>query len=468
MTETVKRLLPTPAPGALGALSPLAALLALLPAAAPLAAQDFPGVELGLQYENAAQALAVQGFTGRFGGARVAPRVEAIVARDLRYSDRLAVLASISAEVTGTGIDYAFWDDLQAVWLVTGTVEGSGDGYVFVVELHDVPFGELRETGRFRLPAEDDPDFRMAVHRVSDEIVRWVTGRPGMAATRIAFPMKRGTGPTDLWVIDSDGENLRRLTNIGDRGIVWSPAWHPSGERLLYVGKTDEGVDLYELDLGTGRSEKIPIDRPGQIMTPTYSPDGNTIAFAVRDGSLSGIFTYNMARRCCLEALTIGRRVDISPTYSPDGRLIAFNSDRLGSTVPQIYVMPASGEDGRNAELLSPYAPDQKGYYTSPEWSPDGELVAFHGKIGRLGRYHILLARMADQGRRITQLTSDGNNEDPSWAPDGRHLVFAGARDWGQGLFIIDSATGATRQLEATRGYAVTSPSWSPPLGNRN
>ena len=50
-------------------------------------------------------------------------------------------------------------------------------------------------------------------------------------------------------------------------------------------------------------------------------------------------------------------------------------------------------------------------------------MVAFHGQIRR-GTYHILVARMQDKGRRVRQLTWEGNNEDPSWAPDGRHLVF--------------------------------------------
>jgi TolB protein len=121
-------------------------------------------------------------------------------------------------------------------------------------------------------------------------------------------------------------------------------------------------------------------------------------------------------------------------------------------------VMPAGGGQ---AETLSPYEYGSRGYYTSPDWSPDGNLVAFHGRVRR-GTYHILVADMKTDGRRLQQLTWEGNNEDPSWAPDGRHLVFAGERRWGFGLFVVDVATGRLRPLLS--GQRVGLPDWSPAL----
>ena len=66
--------------------------------------------------------------------------------------------------------------------------------------------------------------------------------------------------------------------------------------------------------------------------------------------------------------------------------------------------------------------------------------------------------------QQLLQLTREGNNEDPSWAPDGRHIVFVGERDWGKGLFVVDSATGAVRPI--LRGVDVGEPDWSPSLEN--
>ena len=73
------------------------------------------------------------------------------------------------------------------------------------------------------------------------------------------------------------------------------------------------------------------------------------------------------------------------------------------------------------------------------------------------------MADIEDRGRRLRQLTREGNNEDPSWAPDARHLVFVGTRDWGTGLMVVDTATGRVRML--LRGFDVRVPEWSPSLG---
>ena len=184
---------------------------------------SIPGVSLGLVYENQPQpALAIQPFTGRFGGAGLVDEVEVIIGRDLRNSDRFEVLDSLPPALVGNVVDYALWDRLGAVWLITGQVEGTGEGYVLILELHDVVYGQSVERGRFRIPAEADGDFRMAVHRASDELVRWATGDPGMAASRIAFTMTDNEGNKDIYVIDSDGENLDRITNYRD--LTLSPA----------------------------------------------------------------------------------------------------------------------------------------------------------------------------------------------------------------------------------------------------
>jgi TolB protein len=417
---------------------------------------SIPGVRLGLLYETGVfqPPIAFMPFEGRMGGEALAGQVEAIVARDLRYSDRYRVMDSSPPVLRGETIDYTLWDRLGAVWLLTGRVEGSGSAFVLVLELHDVVYGQVKEQGRFRLPDAASPDFRMAVHRASDEVVRWTFGEPGMAASRIAFTMLQN-GAEELYVADSDGENLQRVTNHGD--VVLSPAWSPDGRRVLYSSAADGAWELYELDVATRRTRKVPGLRSG-VHTAAYHPDGERIALSADEPRGRQLYTYNLARGCCLTQLTTGTRDDLSPTFSPDGRFVAFNSNRLGDAVPQIFYMPAEGGD---AELISPYDYGQQGYYTSPDWSPFGNLVAFHGKVGRYGPFQILVARMGERGR-LTQLTWEGNNEDPSWAPDGRHLVFKGERQWGKGLFVVDTVTGVIRTILA--GVDVSVPQWSPPL----
>ncbi|RMH18301.1 MAG: hypothetical protein D6701_06560 [Gemmatimonadetes bacterium] len=426
---------------------------------------SIPGVTLGLVYETESRpALAVMPFQAEPGLEDLAERVGAIVARDLRYSDRFEILDSLPQALAGT-VDYQLWDQLGAVWLVTGRLEPDGDRVRLVLQLHDVVFGEIHEQRRYPLLSEDHPDFRMSVHVASDDVVESVTGDPGIAATRIAFSRRSLDGQTqDLFVIDSDGENLRRLTRHNT--ISLGPDWSPDGTRLVYTSfrpSIEEGRwGIFEIDLRSGEEREIRPNRAGQLGTPVYTPDGRRLAFSVRGSGRTGIFTYDLARDCCLQHVTGGNWEDLSPTFSPDGRWMAFNSSRLGTATPQIFVMPARGGE---PDLVSPYLAGHRGYYTSPDWSPRGDLLAFHGRTGRFGRYQILVGDVSGEVgrlRRLTQLTWEGNNEDPSWAPDGRHLVFIGRRDWGTGLMIVDSATGEIRML--LRGVDVRVPDWSPPL----
>lgn len=441
-------------------------LLPLLMVVAPgVAAQDveerFPGVSLGLLFEGRTQpVIAIQPFEG---GA-VAERAENIVARNLRYSNRFQVMDSIPAAFTRgrDTVDYALWDQLGADWLVTGRLEGAG---TLVLEVHDVIYREVRDSARFPVPAPDHSDFRLSVHIASDAIVQWVFNEPGIAASRIMFARRMDDGSQDLWMVDADGENLQRVTRDrpeeGGHPIAMSPAWSPDGRRVVYTSFRSGLPRVYELNLDTGERRSVPEFMSGDFITPTFLPDGERIAFAVNAGRQSGIFTYNIRQQCCVEEIMRGRWEDISPTFSPDGSQFAFNSNRLGVGAPQIYRMPLRGGQ---PTIVSPYLFERPGFYTSPDWSPVGDRIAFHGRIDRRGTHHILVSEVGRRGR-IVQLTRDGNNQDPSWAPDGRHLVFAAERNWGRALMIVDTETGATRTLVS--GMVARMPSWSPSLGVR-
>jgi len=420
---------------------------------------SFPGVRLGLLYETSYQpVLAIKPFSSRFGGGGVDVQTQAIIGRDLRNSDRFELLDSLPASLVGEGIDYTLWDQLGATWLLSGQVEGLGEGYVLVLDLHNVVYAEVREQAQFTLPDPASEHYRMAVHRVSDQIVEWIFDEPGMAASRIAFSRVLDGGAQEIYIVDSDGENLRRITNHGD--ISKSPAWHPSGEKLAYVRSVDfTPHKIFERDLRTGRETMLNPGREGQQATPAYHPNGRELAFGLMGYNRTGLFSYDVERDCCLTHIQGGRWEDISPSFSPDGTRLAFNSNRLGTHIPQVYVVSARGGQ---ADLISPYVPGSPGYFTSPDWSQTGEHVAFHGRIDRYGRYQILVAEVGSRNTRVSQLTAEGNNEDPSWAPDGRHLVFSGERSYGYGLFIVDAGTGRIRPLVSN--IRPGPPEWSSSL----
>jgi TolB protein len=426
--------------------------------AGPLLAQrqDLPpGVQLETRYTLANRpALAVQPFASAEAVAATAGEVTAIVENDLRLSNRFQILPTPERLATAPTVDYAAWNSLNVVYLVAGEVTALPQGFQLRVTVHDVVYGTVRQTRSFALPLASSPDFRLAVHVASDEIVRWITNQPGMAASRIAFVRQNMNGRYDLLVVDSDGENLRRI--FGSEMDIYSPTWSPDGRRLAYTMRQAEGWRLVERDMATGQTRTIH-STPGLIVTPTYSPDGSRMVFGVWVGGGVNLHEFDLSGNCCLRRITETRAgVDnMSPTFSPDGRRLAFFSNRAGWQ--HIYVMPAGGG---NATILSPLG--ERVAYNAPAWSPTGSQVIFHGDSR--GSRHLMLADANRPGGQVMQLTSQGWNEDPAWAPDGRHIVYT-VRAGGDrfDLYVIDTVTGNTRAL-VTRNGRLRLADWSPSL----
>jgi TolB protein len=422
-------------------------LLVLLPflLAAPLAAQDTTqfreGVRVGVDY-----------VPGTRPGLVVLPgagldTLRAMVRRDLDYSDRFEMIQVDDAppgDAGGGAVNYGIYKTLGAQ-LAVELVPAPGG---VTARLHDLNESKVRSQQTVGLPAQTDAGYRLEVHRLADEIARWASGTPGIAASRFLF-----VSGGRIYQVDSDGANLVPLTPAGVTSL--SPVWSPDGQRFAYTKLEGGRGGVLIQPLGGGAPLVAPGPTVGLNITPAFAPDGRTLAYAHSDESGTDIYTANVADRCCAQRLTVGRYADnLSPTFSPDGRRLAFVSTRAGP--PQIYVMAA---DGTDQELLAPFDYGATGPSNAPEWSPDGANVVFHRDVSRSPQ--LFLVDVA--GRRVRQLTSAGRNEDPTWAPDGRHIAFISDRSGVRQIWIIDMETGRVRQVQ-TPG-AARLPSWSRRLG---
>jgi TolB protein len=411
-----------------------------------LSAQDPEGVRLGLLYQPEYQpGLVVLPFTGAGGGA--VSSIQSIIAQDLEYSDRFQLRSVTEGGAPGEALNLALWKERGADWVLQGSIEPRSGGLTLNLVLHDAVYGRVKDQRAIALPPPGDPNFRMAVHAASDEVVLWATGDPGMAASRIAFVLA-GRGSKEIYLVDSDGENVQRVTSDGSLAIT--PTWSADGLRLAYTSYRSGPPLLYERDLRTGR-DRVLSDREGINSTPAYSPDGRLVAFGTSVAGNTEVATYDREQNCCLQQQTQGRQFDsLNPTFSPDGRQLAFVSNRLGQ--PHIYVMELGGE----ARIVSEYVYGSRTHNDAPDWSPRGNQIVYQSEISP-GNHQLMLADLDKGNRRV--LTNQGNNETPSWAPDGRHVVFSSKDRDGGGLFVLDTVSGVIRPLLRGQGYGL--PDWS-------
>ncbi|MES2306115.1 MAG: hypothetical protein V4558_11435 [Gemmatimonadota bacterium] len=415
-------------------------------------AQDIERIRLGINYTAGARPGVLV-----MAGAGL-DSVRRVIERDLGFSDRfeMAFLPDSLARLSGALVP-ATLKPLGVAWAVELQRAGAG----VEVKLHDIGAGQVRQQGIRPLDPGAAGESRLAIHRVSDEVVTWITGGVGIAATRMLFKAEDAGTKKDngVWRVDSDGQNLVRVTRPG--GLVISPTWAPDGTRIAYTEIKDYVGALIIQSLATGTRVTVPTTVSGNNVGASFSPDGSKVVFGRSAEDGADLFEADVPRMCCAHKLTTNGKLadNVTPSYSPDGRRIAFMSTRAGS--PQIYAMDA---DGTDQAVLVPFDGGETGASYAPDWSPDGTSIAF-GRDAAGGRQ--VFVYQIGTGRPPKQLTSSGRqNEDPSWAPDSRHLIFKSNRTGRDQLWILDVETATSRQLPTPGGARY--PAWSPILRGTN
>jgi TolB protein len=340
------------------------------------------------------------------------------------------------------------WRAINAQALVTGRLTSQTDGRLKTeFRLWDV-FAGQQLTGQQYFTVPDN--WRRVAHIISDAIYQRLTGEKGYFDSRVAFVDE--SGPKErrikrLAIMDQDGANVRYLTRGDD--LVVTPRFSPSSQEITYMSFGQREPRVFLLNIETGQREVVG-NFPGMSFAPRFSPDGQRVIMSLQQGSNSNLYVLDL-RSKAITRLTDTPAIDTAPSYSPDGTRICFESDRGGSQ--QIYIMSASGGPAQRISFGG-------GSYSTPVWSPRGDAIAFT-KLGG-GNFAIGIMKPDGSGERI--LTEGFHNEGPTFAPNGRVLMFfrdPGGNS-GPSLFTID-ITGRNEQRVPTPGFA-SDPAWSPLL----
>ncbi len=356
------------------------------------------------------------------------------------FSENKCVSLSPNLEKHYQQVTVSTWGRLG----VGGTASGV-KGLIFDACAFDPGHQDILTGKRYFSLKTTDALLRLMAHRWADELVYRYTGEQGIARTKIAFVGEKGNG-RELFVMDYDGYAPQQVTADGYLNLM--PTWSPDRKSLIYTAYRDRKQQIMRRELATGR-EEILVSPASLNITATFSPDGQSITYASAQEGNSDIYQLAMDSRSP-QQLTSHHSADLSPSWSPDGRHLVFTSDRGGR--PQIYIMEA---DGSNVRRLT-YDGD---YNAAPAWSPKGDWIVYVCRVSGEG---FKLCRISPDGEQRTQITKGNSIDDsPSWAPNGRHLVFSSIRGGVSHIYIITSEGEGLEKISTT-GAHLSSPSWSP------
>lgn len=378
-----------------------------------------------------------------FKGQDASPqKISDIVKADLERSGQFrGVDASGQALDETSRPDLALWRQRTADSVVAGSVTKLADGRFDVrFRLWDVVRGQDLGGQSYTVP---QGDLRLASHRIADFVYEKLTGEKGIFSTRIAYVTKGGSR-YNLWVADADGENAQAA--LASPEPIISPVWSSNGSQLAYVSFESRKPVVYVHNVASGQRRLLANFR-GSNSAPAWAPDGNSLAVTLsRDGG-SQLYTIAAGggepRR-----LTQSNSIDTEPVFSADGSTIYFVSDRGGA--PQIYKMGASGGGASRVTFTGTYN-------ISPSISGDGRWLAYISRVGGAFKLHVMELATGN----VTAITDTSADENPSFAPNSKLIVYA-TQLQGREALMTTTLDGKIKARLAGQAGDIREPDWGP------
>ena len=303
-----------------------------------------------------------------------------------------------------------------------GSIVEAGGQVTFACQVVDAA-GKVYVGATYQQPAAQAVHL---AHQVAHDVVVKVTGKPTFFLARLAMIGTR-SGAKELYLADSSGQLVQQITQ--DRAICLKPRWSPDNKLISYTSYLKKYPDVYTIDVATGARNRVAF-YPGVNSGGAISPDGRSMALILSLNGNPDLYVQDLASRRLTQLTRTPRATEGSPSWSPDGARIAFVSDTSGA--PQLYVVSRAGG-----------APDRLTFRGSqnvaPDWGANG-LIAYQTLAGGRQFQIAVIDPASKQEKIITPY--DASYEDPSWAPDGRHLAATRAVNYKYAVYLLDSAAG--------------------------
>lgn len=394
--------------------------------------------------------LALPRLLGESVEPQVAAQLRQVLRQDLEISGLFRIIDPAAyIDPAPQGIDvlrYDNWAAVGALGVVAGRLQRLGNTPELLIQLvlHDVVQSQHQLASKeYRA---QKTLYREVAHRFSDVVFRAFTGESSPFDTQVVCvqPHPDHGRRKDIILIDYDGHGMQRL--VADGALNLSPVISPTGQLVAYTSYRDGAPNIYVRDMFNGKEERI-TSGSGLALPGSWSSDGRYLALSQTQNGNNDLFLYDIKRKR-LRRLTTYWGIDVSPSFAPDNRRLVFTSDRSGS--PQLYITDVQG--------VTPSRLTYEGRYnTSPVWSPHHNQIAF---VGRSSINHFDIYTIDPDGRMQQRLT-DGNGqyEAPTWAPDGRFLMYA-SQDGDRWQRLLMRSDGQGKRLLSATGPTCLAPQW--------
>ncbi|GIU20113.1 MULTISPECIES: Tol-Pal system beta propeller repeat protein TolB [unclassified Shewanella] len=409
---------------------------------------------------DAARPIAVIPFVWQ-GTGPMPSQISDVVMSDLARSGTFSPADELSLPQRGISTLAQFnasaWMAQPAEAVVMGSIKpyaGGGDKYLVSFELIDLVKAQLQPDSMSAKDLVIDSretvisaaQFRQYGHRISDVVYEKLTGIRGAFLTRIAYVVVNHgeKSPYKLMIADYDGYNEQMLLRSPEP--LMSPSWSPDGQRLAYVSFENRKAEVFVQNIYTQQRSKI-TSFDGINGAPVFSPDGKKLAVTLSKDGQPEVYVVDIATKA-IKRVTNHYAIDTEPSWFPDGKSLLITSERGGR--PQLYrVFLDSGKISRLT--------------FEGEWNlggsiaPDGRSIIFVNRTN--GKFNI--ARMDLETRFMQVLTSTRLDESPSVAPNGTMVIYGTTYQGKQVLAAVSMDGRFKARLPAGQGE-VKSPSWSP------
>ena len=378
--------------------------------------------------------IAIYDLQGPFG-----KEISEIIRDDLTFTGLFMYIDKASyIETPAQAYNPGNWTPLGIEAVVKGSVRSAKELTV-TINLYDT--FEVRPILSKQYQAQENLIRQMA-HNIANDIYTALTGTPGMFRTKIAF-VAEDDGEKGIYLMDWDGQRARKMGLKGR--LMLSPRWSSDGSKIIYSSERGRQWGLYLLDFLKMSEKRVFVSR-GTNLAGDFFPQGDKVVFSASKDGTPDLYIVSL-KDSSVKKLTSSYGIEVSPAVSPDGNFITFVSDRGGS--PQLYLMRSDGSEIKRVTF-------EGSYNTSPGWSPKGDRLVFSC---RRGKNQICIVK--PDGSELVQLTEQGNNEDPSFSPDGRYITFTSDRDGKQAVYIM-RANGEAQKRISPKGLRSSGPRWSP------